>query len=88
LVSGKLRKTVFIDQLKNLVIKGLNEVVDDEDINDVLEQIELHRFDKVMMAMTKAKQMANPYSQKQQLQAMDEAIKMLGDELEISPSSR
>jgi type IV secretion system protein VirD4 len=87
-VSGRLRKTVFLDQLKQIVIKGLNEVVDDEDINDVLTQIEQHRFDKVLASMTQAKKMANPYSQKPQIRAIEEAIKMLGDELEISSPAK
>jgi hypothetical protein len=80
---------LLADHQAALIAKGYEvKVVDDEDINDVLTQIELHRFDKVLASMTQAKKMANPYSQKPQIQAIEEAIKMLGDELEISSPTK
>lgn len=80
-INSKVKAKLFSEQLRGLIIKGMTDVVDDDDIADILTEFDKGDLNKVLCGLKNAKSMANPYSQKEKTNFLSKAISILEREV-------
>lgn len=71
----------MLDQIKSLMMKGLNELIPDEDVKELLHTIDTLNLEKALTGLNQAKKIAKESKRKNKVEQIDDAIQRIKDYL-------
>lgn len=80
LVEQRKQKFLIL-QIKERMMKALNELIPNEDIKDLLHDIDTLKFEKVLMGLIQSKQIAKESKRKDKIEQIDDLIQRIKDYL-------
>lgn len=80
-LTERRKSKLMLDQIKSLMMKGLNELIPDEDVKELLHTIDTLNLEKALTGLNQAKKIAKESKRKNKVEQIDDAIQRIKDYL-------
>lgn len=80
-ITERRKNKLILDQIKDLMRKGLNELISDEDVTELLHAIDTLSLEKALIGLEQAKKIAKESNRKNKIEILDDVIRRIKDYL-------
>lgn len=80
-LTERRKNKLILDQIKDLMRKGLNELIPDEDVTELLHAIDTLSLEKALAGLEQAKKIAKESKRKNKLETIEDVIRRIKDYL-------
>lgn len=80
-ITERRKNKLILDQIKDLMRKGLNDLIPDEDVTELLHAIDTLSLEKALIGLEQAKKIAKEGNRKNKTEILDDVIRRIKDYL-------
>ena len=80
-LTERRKNKLILDQIKDLMRKGLNELIPDEDVTELLHAIDTLSLEKALAGLEQAKKIAKESKRKNKVETIEDVIRRIKDYL-------